>query len=66
MLKLSIIFLQIKDSVNTAFLVAIIKYRRDPDLKNAVDSMQWNVSCLKEVTGYVNFGHCQPNSFLRV
>jgi hypothetical protein len=37
-------FFQVKDSVNTAFLLAIIKYRRDHDLTNAVDSVQINVS----------------------
>ena len=30
--------------MNTAFLLAIIKYRRDHDLTNAVDSVQINVS----------------------
>lgn len=29
--------------MNTAFLLAIIKYRRDADLKNAVDTVQLNV-----------------------
>lgn len=36
---------EIKDQINTAFLLAIIKYRRDPDLKTAVDSVQWNLEC---------------------
>ncbi|XP_046844693.1 tetraspanin-15-like isoform X2 [Xenia sp. Carnegie-2017] len=40
----------IKDSVNTAFLLAIIKYRRDPDLKNAVDGFQLNFECCGSTT----------------
>ncbi|CAB3998089.1 Tetraspanin-17 [Paramuricea clavata] len=40
-----IFWTEIKDSVNTAFLLAIIKYRRDHDLTNAVDSVQINLEC---------------------
>ncbi|XP_028397179.1 tetraspanin-17-like [Dendronephthya gigantea] len=40
-----IFWTEVKDSVNTAFLLAIIKYRRDHDLKNAVDAVQLNLEC---------------------
>jgi hypothetical protein len=59
-LQVSFFVFQIKDSVNTAFLLAIIKYRRDPDLKNAVDSVQINVSLCHSKKNKVDYQTREP------